>query len=99
MRMVGENPQAASTVGINVVGYKYFGVLVCGFLCGMGGAYLSIGQLDLFVDGMTAGRGYIAVVINAFGRYSPLGHCWAACFSAFLTPFRCCSRTAVCPTN
>ncbi len=83
MRMVGENPQAASTVGINVVGYKYFGVLVCGILCGMGGAYLSIGQLDLFVEGMTAGRGYIAVVINAFGRYSPLGALLGSMFFGF----------------
>jgi len=83
LRMVGENPQAASTVGINVVGYKYFGVLMCGLLCGMGGAYLSIGQLDLFVDGMTAGRGYIAVVINAFGRYNPLGTLLGGLFFGF----------------
>ncbi len=83
MRMVGENPQAASTVGINVTGYKYFGVLMCGLLCGMGGAYLSIGQLDLFVDGMTAGRGYIAVVINAFGRYNPIGALLGSMFFGF----------------
>ncbi|CUX19914.1 Branched-chain amino acid transport system / permease component [Clostridium sp. C105KSO15] len=83
MRMVGENPQAASTVGINVTGYKYFGVLMCGLLCGMGGAYLSIGQLDLFVDGMTAGRGYIAVVINAFGRYNPIGALFGSMFFGF----------------
>lgn len=83
MRMVGENPQAASTVGINVAGYKYFGVLMCGLLCGMGGAYLSVGQLDLFVDGMTAGRGYIAVVINAFGRYNPLGALLGSMFFGF----------------
>lgn len=83
MRMVGENPQAASTVGINVVAYKYFGVIVSGLLCGMAGAYLSLGQLNLFVEGMTAGRGYIAVVINAFGQYSPLGALFGSTFFAF----------------
>lgn len=73
LRMVGENPVAAATVGINTVGYKYFGVMMCGALGGLGGAYLSIGQLNLFVAGMTSGRGYIAMVINAVGRYNPLG--------------------------
>ncbi len=83
MRMVGENPQAAATVGINVVAYKYFGVIVSGLLCGMAGAYLSLGQLNLFVENMTAGRGYIAVVINAFGQYSPLGALLGSIFFAF----------------
>lgn len=73
LRMVGENPAAAATVGINTVAYKYFGVIMCGALSGLGGAYLSLGQLNLFVNGMTAGRGYIAMVINAIGRYNPLG--------------------------
>lgn len=73
MRMVGENPQAASAVGLNVRAYKYFGVAMSGCLAGLGGAYLSLGQMSLFVEEMTAGRGYIAVVINAFGRYNPAG--------------------------
>lgn len=73
LRMVGENPEAASAVGLNVKGYKYFGVLMSGALAGLGGVYLSLGQMNLFVENMTAGRGYIAVVINAFGRYNPAG--------------------------
>jgi len=83
MRMVGENPKAASTVGINVVGYKYFGVTMCGLLCGVGGGYLSLGQLNLFVDGMTAGRGYIALVINAFGKFNPIGAMLGSIFFGF----------------
>lgn len=83
MRMVGENPKAASTVGINVVGYKYFGVAMCGLLCGLGGGYLSLGQLNLFVDGMTAGRGYIALVINAFGKFNPIGAMLGSLFFGF----------------
>lgn len=83
MRTVGENPQAASTVGLNVTGYKYFGVMMSGIFCGLGGAYLSLGQLNLFVEGMTAGRGYIAVVINALGRYNPVGALFGSLFFGF----------------
>ena len=83
MRMVGENPQAASTVGLNVLRYKYFGVAMSGALAGFAGAYLSLGQMNLFVEEMTAGRGYMAVVINAFGRYNPLGALGGSIFFGF----------------
>lgn len=83
MRMVGENPHAASTVGLNVVAYKYFGVAMSGSLAGFAGAYLSLGQMNLFVEQMTSGRGYIAVVINAFGRYNPLGVLGGSIFFGF----------------
>ena len=69
LRMVGENPKAAATMGLRVHGIKYCGVLICGALAGVGGAYLSLDQLDMFVRNMTAGRGYIAVAI--LGRYNP----------------------------
>lgn len=83
MRMVSENPQAASTVGLNVKAYKYFGVAMSGCLAGLGGAYLSLGQMNLFVEEMTAGRGYIAVVINAFGKYNPVGAMAGSLFFGF----------------
>lgn len=83
MRMVGENPEAASAVGLNVKAYKYFGVLVSGAYAGLGGVYLSLGQMNLFVENMTAGRGYIAVVINAFGRYNPAGSLIGSIFFGF----------------
>jgi len=83
MRMVGENPTVASTLGIPVKAYKYLGTALCGALSGMGGAYLSLGQMDLFVQGMTAGRGYIAMVINAFGRYNPAGALVGSLFFGF----------------
>ena len=72
-RMVGEQPKAASAVGLKVHGLKYSGVLICGVLAGYGGAFLSLDQLNMFVRGMTAGRGYIAVAIAILGRYNP-GH-------------------------
>lgn len=83
MRMVGENPQAASTVGLNVAAYRYFGVAMSGAFSGLGGAYLSLSQMDLFVEGMTNGRGYIAVVINAFGQHNPLGALAGSLFFGF----------------
>ena len=72
LRMVGENPKAASAVGLRVWALKYSGVLICGALAGYGGAFLSLDQLHMFVRGMTAGRGYIAVAINILGRYNPI---------------------------
>lgn len=83
MRMVSENPQAASTVGLNVKAYKYFGVAMSGCFCGLAGAYLSLGQMNLFVEDMTSGRGYIAVVINAFGKYNPVGSLLGSVFFGF----------------
>ena len=71
LRIVGENPKAASTMGLKVKWIKYQGVLICGMLAGLGGAYLSIDHIDLFQRNMTAGRGYIAVVIMILGRYNP----------------------------
>ena len=83
MRMVGENPQAASTVGIKVNAYKYFGVAMSGMFAGMGGAYLSLSQMNLFVENMTSGRGYISVVISSFGQYNPLGAMAGSLFFGF----------------
>ncbi len=73
LRMVGEHPKAASTVGINVNRVKYISVIITGILAGLSGAYLSIDHVNLFVREMTAGRGYIAVVVNILGRYNPVG--------------------------
>ncbi|MCT4686134.1 ABC transporter permease [Vallitalea sp.] len=71
LRVVGENPKAASTMGLKVKQIKYTGVLICGVLAGLAGAYLSIDNINLFQKNMTAGRGYIAVVIAILGRYNP----------------------------
>lgn len=73
LRFVGENPKAASSIGIPVHRMKYIGVAICGMLAGLGGAYLSIVSLDMFVRDMSASRGYIAVAIGILSRYNPLG--------------------------
>lgn len=76
LRAIGDHPQAASSVGINVNQYRYAAVTICGMLCGMGGAYLSIVQNTMFVQNMTAGRGYMALAAMIFGGWNPVG---AAC--------------------
>lgn len=73
LRMCGENPKAASTLGIRVHFTKYMGVLICGALCGLAGTYLAIDNLNLFVRDMSAGRGYIALAIAILSRYNPKG--------------------------
>lgn len=70
---VGENPQAADTVGIPVFRTKYLAALFNGMVSGLGGAYLILGQIGSFTENVTSGRGFIALSIVVFGRRKPLG--------------------------
>lgn len=70
---VGENPVAATTLGLYAVRTRYLAVIVSGVLAGLGGAFLSMSATGLFLDNMTAGRGYIALAILILGRRHPFG--------------------------
>jgi simple sugar transport system permease protein len=78
VRACGENPAAAASAGVDPRGVRLWACLIGGALTGLGGAYLSLGELNLYSDGMTAGRGFIALAAVIFGRWSPLGATAAA---------------------
>ena len=73
MRGVGQNAEAAATLGVNVNRVRYIALAVCGMLVGMAGVQLSLGQVTLYVENMSAGRGWIAVVAVMLGNAHPLG--------------------------
>lgn len=73
MRAVGENPDAASSVGQDVTRIRFIAILICGALNGLGGMYLSMGYLNMFVRNMVAGRGFIALAACSMGQANPIG--------------------------
>jgi len=73
IRSVGENPQAADSLGISVAAVRYYTIIQGGILSGIAGAALSIGLLNVFQENMTSGMGFIAVALVYFGAWRPLG--------------------------
>ena len=73
LRAVGENPEAAASVGINVKRIRYMALLISGFFAGLGGIHMSMGYLQLFQRDMTNGRGFIALVTPSLGGGTPVG--------------------------
>jgi general nucleoside transport system permease protein len=72
LRAVGEDPATADIAGVNVCANRFVAVLLSGVLCGLAGAYLSIASSQIWVEGMIAGRGWIAVALVIFARWRPL---------------------------
>lgn len=78
LRAVGEHPKACDTVGINVEKTRFRAVLYSGLMAGFAGAFVSMGQLSFFSEGMVAGRGFMAMAAVVFGNYTPVGAMFAA---------------------
>ena len=73
MRSVGENPKAADVTGIHVNKRRRQGLMWCGVLAGLGGAYLAVGEVGTFNSNMTAGRGFIVIAAVIFGGWTLRG--------------------------
>ena len=80
LRAVGENPQAADAAGLSVTAWRFAAVLAGAALVGLAGAYISVVSTKLWIAGMTGGRGWIAVGLVIFARWSP----WKALAGAVL---------------
>ncbi|KAM3100977.1 ABC transporter permease [Phormidesmis sp. 146-12] len=74
LRAVGENPAAAETSGLSVNWIRYRAIMLGSGLAGLGGAVLTVVQLNIFTENITAGRGWIAIALVFFSRWQPL---WA----------------------
>jgi ABC-type uncharacterized transport system permease subunit len=83
LRAVGEHPQAADTVGINVTGTRFWNVSLAGAVAGLGGAYFTLGSVGAFGKEMTAGAGFIALAAVIFGRWDPIRATLAALLFGF----------------
>lgn len=73
LRAIGDHPQAAASLGYPVRAYKAAALLVAGTLAGFAGATLTLAATNTFVEGVTAGRGFVALAVVVFGRWSPWG--------------------------
>ncbi len=85
LRSVGENPEAADTLGVNVTAMRYAGVLISGALCGLASATLFA---DKWITNMVAGRGFIALAAVIFGRWNPVGAILASLLFGYADTFR-----------
>jgi general nucleoside transport system permease protein len=73
LRATGENPEAVFASGVEPMRVRMFAVIACGAVAGLGGAVLSLQQVGTFTDGMTGGRGYLALASLIVARWNPLG--------------------------
>lgn len=87
LRGVGERPLAAGTLGVSPDLYKYVAVIASGVLAGLAGAQLSLGNVGVFTENISSGRGWIAVVAVLLGRAHPFGVLAACLLFGFAEAF------------
>jgi len=80
----GENQTAARSIGLPVARIQYRAILICGVLCGLAGAQLSLGNVTMFTEGITSGRGFIALVATMLGQSNPIGVAGASFLFGFM---------------
>lgn len=85
VRSVGEHPEAADTVGINVRAVRWQAVLVGGLFAGLGGAFFTVGSSVAFIKDITVGNGFIALAALIMGRWHPMRAALMAVFFGFVT--------------
>jgi general nucleoside transport system permease protein len=88
IRSVGQNPQAADTLGVSVNGIRYLTLAFGGMLAGIAGASLSMALINLFAENMTNGMGFIAVALVYFGSWRPSGVLLGSLIFAFVNAFQ-----------
>jgi simple sugar transport system permease protein len=99
VRACGEDPHVAKIAGIDPLRTRFLAVTIGGALAGLGGVFLSLGELDIYVDGMTAGRGFIALAAIIFGRWTPFGALGAAIFFGFFAALQVTLQRAGIPSE
>ncbi len=87
IRAVGQNPDAAKSVGINVDRIRFYSLLLSGFFGSFGGLYLAMGYVSWFSRDMTAGRGFIAIAASSLGNNLPLGTFLGSLLFGFVNAF------------
>ncbi len=88
LRSAGEHPDAADSLGVSVYLYRYFGVMISGFLAGTAGGFLAIELSGLYKEGQTQGKGYIGLATMIFGNWRPVGAALGALLFGFTETLR-----------